>query len=228
MFNIFVIEDNEVIRESIVSYLKLEGYNVSEFGGIAGVLEKALAVKPDLIILDVMLPDGNGFLLAKQIRHERDIPLIFLTARVSESDRITGLEIGAEDYIVKPFSPRELVLRIKTILKRIGKTEQANLSKIFQLADTKLVIDQQKHNVTVAGLIINLTAAEWKILLYLSENAGNVISREQLLAACLDYFIDGVERTIDTHIKNIRAKLGKLNWIETVRAYGYRFIGRSL
>ena len=155
------------------------------------------------------------------------IPIIFLTARDQESDRITGLEIGADDYVVKPFSTRELVLRVKAVLKRSSPSAagQEGREDSYSLGNEQLHISEIKHRMLINGEPVVMTAAEWNIVVFLSEKAPQVFSRLQLLEYCLDSIAEGSERTIDTHIKNIRHKLGKGNWIETVRGFGYRFNG---
>ena len=228
MEKIIVIEDNETIREAVASYLRLDNYEVYEFGRLKGVLEAVKMKNPDLIILDVMLPDGNGFQLAKRIRSISDVPIVFLTAKTSESDRITGFEIGGDDYVVKPFSPKELTLRVKSILKRSSKKEREKKhTGIWKLGNDVLSMDDLTHRTLVNEREIALTAAEWKILYTLAGSPGIVFSRDRLLGECLDYMAEGSERTIDTHIKNIRIKLGTAVWIETVRGWGYRFSGKS-
>jgi len=227
MEKIIVIEDNESIREAVASYLRLDNYEVYEFGRLQGVLEAVKMKNPDLIILDVMLPDGNGFQLAKKIRSISDVPIVFLTAKTSESDRITGFEIGGDDYVVKPFSPKELTLRVKSILKRSSKKEREKKhTGIWKLGNDVLSMDDLTHRTLVNEIEIALTAAEWKILWTLAGSPGIVFSRDRLLGECLDYMAEGSERTIDTHIKNIRIKLGSAIWIETVRGWGYRFSGK--
>jgi DNA-binding response OmpR family regulator len=225
---IFLVEDNETLREAVRSYLQLDDHEVVEFSRLRGVLEAVRLRLPDCIVLDVLLPDGNGFQLARQIKNFRDIPIVFLTARSSESDRITGFEMGADDYVVKPFSPRELTLRVKALLKRSGTTERQpeGLSR-WLLGARQLTMDPAAHLVEVDAAAVALTAAEWKILEHLIRHAGQVIDRERLLGAGLDYLAEGSERTIDTHIKNIRTKIGESGWIETVRGFGYRFAGRA-
>lgn len=227
---IYVIEDNPQIREVIVEYLKLQEHQILEFSGVKGVLEAITHRPPDLCILDVLLPDGNGFALAKKIREQMpEVPFIFLTAKDSESDRIFGLELGAEDYIVKPFSPRELVLRVEAVLRRTGKrAKQKGGEGVWEWEGSILKIDEQSHCVTVEDKEVKLTGAEWKILAYLASQPGTVINRERILGDCLEYIYSGSERTIDTHIKNIRNKLGKEGWIETVRGFGYRFMGKRV
>ena len=227
---IYIVEDNDAIRELISTYLELEGYKTHSFSKVEGVIEAFAFKQPDLCILDVMLPDGNGFSLAKTIALKYPgSPFLFLTARESESDRITGLELGADDYIVKPFSPRELVLRVNNILKRNANSSQSQKTadktskKEWYLENHSLYIDEKAHEVFADGNEAKLTAVEWAILLYLSNNEGTVISREKILGECLDYYHDGSDKTVNTHVKNLRAKLGDAPWIETVRGFGYKF-----
>ena len=228
---IFLVEDNDSIRETITAYLQLAGHQLKEFNRVSGVIEALDFQVPELAILDVMLPDGNGFALAQKLRKAHPgLPFLFLTARESESDRITGLELGADDYIVKPFSPRELVLRVEAILRRTNNpmveaaTNQA-AAQSWELAGKRISIDQETHELALDGSRIHLTAAEWNILLLLSRNAGQVVTREHILGECLDYLHDGSDRTVNTHIKNLRSKLGPAEWIETVRGFGYKFGG---
>lgn len=223
---VIIVEDNSLIRDAVSGYLKLDGYKTLEFGGVSGVLDAVKRETADLAILDVMLPDGSGFALAKEIRAASDIPLIFLTAKDSESDRILGFELGADDYICKPFSAKELVLRVHALLRRSGKTDSGKsaASGEWKSGNSTVIIDEAKHSVSVDGNLAELTSTEWKILLYLASNAGQVVSREQLLGECLNYFFEGSERTIDTHMANLRSKIGQ-QWISTVRGFGYRFSG---
>lgn len=223
---IFIIEDNDAIRDAIKSYLELEDMTVFEFSGITEAERKFPAVNPDLMILDVMLPDGDGFRFAKRIRTKSDVPIIFLTARTEESDRITGLEIGADDYIIKPFSTKELVLRVKAVLKRsTALSEKKSDINEYKLGKSKMLIDSNAHRIYENGREIELTQAEWKIISFLSEKNPQVFNRIQLLEYCLDSVAEGSERTVDTHIKNIRHKLENKNWLSTVRGFGYRFEG---
>lgn len=227
---IYIVEDNDGIRETVRSYLELAGFAVTEFSRVAGVRESLEFKKPDLCILDVMLGDGNGFALARDIRASYpDVAFIFLTARESESDRVTGLELGAEDYIVKPFSPRELTLRVQNILRRVSRpTADGTGSRAgdWELGGHRLRVDPASHDVAVDGRSVRLTAVEWNILAYLSANPDVVVTRERILGECLDYAHDGSERTVNTHLKNLRAKLGGAEWIETVRGFGYKFVGK--
>ncbi len=227
MKKIFILEDNDSIREAVAGYLELEDYHVLQSGKIEGSADIIEKNSPDLLILDVMLPDGSGFNLAKKIRKEKDYPIIFLTARDQESDRITGFELGADDYVVKPFSPKELVLRVNALLRRTSAGTRENRGKTWRHMGHEILIDSDKHIIREDSTPVNLTTAEWKIIEYLSDNAGIVLSREKILAQCLEYFYEGSERTVDTHIKNIRGKLGNPDFITTVRGFGYRFEGEE-
>lgn len=228
---VFIVEDNELIRETVSQYLQIDGTDVVEFPQAGGVLDAIDTQNPDLLILDVMLPDENGFVLAKKIRRGSDIPIIFLTARESESDRITGFEIGADDYVGKPFSAKELVLRANALLKRVsrasGDTAHQDVMR-WQLGESKLILDRSRHKASIDGTQLTLTASEWKLLAYLASYAETVRARKTILGECLDYMHDGSERTVDTHIANLRGKLSNEDWIETVRGYGYRFCGRPV
>lgn len=237
MSKIFVVEDNAGLLDAIGSYLEVEGHKVVSFDRIAGVYEAAKMGFPDLMILDVMLPDGDGFHLARRIKKDNDIPILFLTARTSESDRITGFEIGADDYVVKPFSMRELVLRVRSILGRTQRdSNKASKEQLHTwMLDSEMAEDHKPHKLELNenshlclhdGIEVKLTATEWKILSFLAEREKVVVSREKLLGMCLDYLAEGSERAINTHMKNIRAKLTINGWIETVRGFGYRFVGK--
>jgi len=231
MQTIAIIEDNEAIRDAVVSYLKIEDYNTVEFSSCEGVVDYVKKKMASLLIMDIALPDGNGFLLVKQIRSFSDVPIIFLTSRTSESDRILGFELGADDYLQKPFSPKELILRIKAVLRRNKETpeiENVDDDQQWESGSSKLIINFQSHKLNIDGLSIKFTSTEWKILSYLISNAQVVLSREQILDHSLDYSFDGYDRIVDTHIKNIRAKLGSEEWIETVRGYGYNFCGKII
>ena len=230
---IYVVEDNDAIRETICSYLELSDYEVEQFSLVAPVLESLKFKKARLCILDVMLPDGNGFELAKRIHAEHsEVAFLFLTAREAESDRILGLELGAEDYIVKPFSPRELVLRVQAILRRLDisqsiATGQSDSVQSWKVNTQILTVNTTKHQVFVNAQEVYLTKVEWKIVAFLSSNPGQLISRDRILGECLDYLHDGSDRTVNTHLKNLRSKLGDGLWIETVRGFGYKWVGEA-
>lgn len=227
MANIIVVEDNQHIREAISQYLRLDGHTVLESAGVAGVMEQIGAQHIDLAILDIMLPDGDGFHLARRIRAASDMPLIFVTAREAESDRITGFELGADDYVVKPFSNKELVLRVQALLRRGGGSTEAD-DKVYHCWKSEgltLELDRDTRFARLDGKSITLTSGEWEILWYCAVRAPRVVSREAILSNCLGHLHNGSERTVDTHLSNIRKKLLPAAWFETVRGYGYRFTG---
>ena len=224
MAKIFIVEDNDNLREAVTGYLRLDGHDVVEFPRIRGLHEAVDQQAPDLLILDVMLPDGDGFLVAKNLRVTHQMPIVFMTAKSTESDRITGFEIGGDDYIVKPFSPKELTLRVQAILRR-ASAPQTEVHERWRLENHELQISSDTHQIVHDGSTVQLTAAEWKILSHLIERPGTVIKRSRLLTESLQYLAEGSERTIDTHVKNIRAKLGHSEWVETIRGFGYRFTG---
>ena len=220
---ILIIEDDKHISKLVKYNLEKAGFEC--IARITG--EKAFEIldkQPfDLIILDIMLPKMDGFEVCKQLKQNKklsNIPLIMLTAKSEEMDRIVGFELGADDYVIKPFSPRELVLRVKAILKR-GKTEE--ITKDILAAD-KLKVDIPRHKTTVNEKEVELTRMEFKLLVIFMQRAGRVQSREQLLNDVWDIASDVTTRTIDTHVKRLRQKLGKMGrLIETVRGIGYRF-----
>ncbi len=224
---IYIVEDHQVIREGVRRYLELAGYKVLSFGNLASVREAFRITKADLLIQDVMLPDGDGFEFVSELRKTIDIPVIFMTARITEEDRIHGFELGADDYITKPFSPKELVLRVQAIFRRVDGGQEVEKGHRFSFKADKgiLCYDEIEHKVTVDGNAIALTAAEWRILGLLIDNSSKILPRLEILNKCFDYTSESYERIVDTHIKNLRAKLGQYPWIETVRGYGYRFIG---
>lgn len=223
---IYVIEDQQVIANGVKQYLEFSDFNCDVFYDLKSAKEAFENKLPDLLIQDVMLPDGDGFSFVKEIREKYDFPVIFMTARAEESDRILGFEIGADDYITKPFSPKELVLRVKAVIRRVclSASSQSDLS-IYYKDDEKLYVDRNAHILKVNENEVILTAAEWRVLLCLIDNAHLLVSRAKILNECFNYSSESYERIVDTHIKNIRAKLEKGNWIETVRGYGYRFVG---
>lgn len=221
MDSILIVEDEADIRELLVFNLQREGYTTLEAAdGIQG-LELARLKQPHMILLDVMLPGMDGFTVCKEL--ERDpktapIPIIMLTARGEEVDRIVGLELGADDYVVKPFSVRELILRIKAILRR-----QAVVRTTPMLTRQSISIDPAAHKVRVDDVEIDLTATEFRLLEDLLRHAGTVRTREQLLNTVWGYQFEGYARTVDTHVRRLRAKLGtSADSIETVRGIGYR------
>jgi DNA-binding response OmpR family regulator len=223
---VYVVEDHDMIREGVKQYLELSGFKVQGFSTIKAAREAFSRLVPSLLIQDVMLPDGDGFAFVKFVKSQYECPVIFMTARTEESDRIMGFELGADDYISKPFSPKELVLRSQAVIRRFNHTtEEPKKDNLLYSNDHVLEYDSTEHRLTVDGLDVIFTAAEWRILGYLIQNSHHLVTRAQILEQCFDYSFDSYERIVDTHIKNIRSKLGEALWIETVRGYGYRFIG---
>ncbi len=222
MTKILVIDDEPSITNLVSAYLKPEGYDVlTAADGNAG-LKAARAFKPDLIILDLMLPGMDGIELLSRLRRESDVYVIMLTARTDETDKIVGLSVGADDYVTKPFSPRELVARVKAALRRI-KTRSSSSTERTVLSFKRVRLDVGAHTVTVDENHIELTSLEFDLLRALAENRGRVLSREQLLERVWggDYF--GEIRVVDVHLGHVRQKLGDESLIATVRGVGYRF-----
>lgn len=218
---ILVVDDEQSILDLVSAYLRQEGYEVhTAQDGLAG-LKAMRAFQPDLIVLDVMLPGMDGLELLTQLRRESDVYVILLTARSEETDKIVGLSVGADDYLTKPFSPRELVARIKAALRRLrngtGPAEAATL------AFRRVRIDAGRHQVWVDGELVDLTSTQFDLLRTLAEHRGRVLSREQLLQQVWGYDFYGEERVVDVHIGQIRQKLGNGGFIATVRGVGYRF-----
>ena len=220
---ILVVEDEVDILDLVEFNLRQAGFEVLRALDGAEGLRIALNQRPDLIVLDLMLPKMDGKEVCKRIRQDdetRNIPVLMLTAKTSEIDRIIGFEIGADDYVNKPFSPRELVLRVQAILKRALETEASTVVLRFN----GLVIDPEKHRVEVDGEEVTLTATEFSLLSFLASNAGRVLGREVLLDRVWGYAYEGYARTVDTHIRRLRQKLGSArDRIETLRGLGYRF-----
>jgi two-component system alkaline phosphatase synthesis response regulator PhoP len=222
MAKILVIDDEPSITNLVTAYLKPEGYEVySAADGNAG-LKSARAFKPDLIILDVMLPGMDGIELLSRLRRESEVYVIMLTAKTEETDKIVGLSVGADDYVTKPFSPRELVARVKAALRRIETGTSAGGERSV-LSFKNIRIDVGARTVTVNENPIELTAIEFDLLKALAENRGRVLSREQLLEKVWggEYF--GEMRVVDVHLGHVRQKLGRDDLIATVRSVGYRF-----
>jgi len=218
---IMVVDDEKRLVSLVESYLAQEGYRVVTANNGVEALPIASREKPDLIILDIMMPEMDGYEFMREHRKELDTPIILLTARVDDDERVIGLELGADDYVTKPFRPRELVARVRAVLRRAGKTEPQG--KVLQDRDTR--------EVTVAGKSVDLTPSEFDLLAALMTSPGRVFSRLDLLDVIQGVRYEGYERTIDTHIKNLRAKIEleprSPRYVETVYGVGYRFRTRS-
>ncbi len=221
---ILVVEDEKAIRDAVTAYLEKEGYWVTAVADGQAAIDAFEKRGFDLVVLDLMLPKISGEVVCRAIRDSSDVPLIMLTAKGEEEDRIAGLEIGADDYLVKPFSPRELVARIRALLRRanVGAEPQRD-----RLVYGLLEIDVAGHKAFLGGEELDLTASEFKLLTTLARYPGRVYSRMELVEKVLGYDFEGYERTIDSHVKNLRAKLRDdprtPTFIYTVHGVGYRF-----
>jgi len=219
---ILLVDDEPSVHNVVNAYLKAEGYEfASAMDGNEG-LKLAKSFKPDLILLDVMLPGMDGIQLLSTIRRDSSVYVIMLTARSEETDKIVGLSIGADDYLTKPFSPRELMARIKAGLRRIQNTT-SNPDADFPLIFSHIRIEPAERRVWVNNELVDLTTIEFDILLILAQHQRNVLSREQLLEKVWGFDYYGDTRVVDVHIGHVRQKLGEDRYIETIRGVGYRF-----
>jgi two-component system response regulator BaeR len=219
--SILMIEDELALAEIASDYLLQADMKVDMLSNGAEAVEKILSSKPDLVILDLMLPGKDGLTICREVRHQSDVPIIMVTAKVEEIDRLIGLELGADDYICKPYSPRELVARVKTILRRV---DRQSVSVTDQPA--RLVVDPQRWTATLDGIPLELTRREFCLLEILHRRAGRVYSRTQLLDLAFPDDSEIIDRTIDSHIKNIRSKIkAAADWepIRSVYGIGYAF-----
>lgn len=219
---ILVVDDEQRIVRLVRSYLEQAGYTVVEANDGQTALIQARREKPDLVVLDLGLPGIDGLEVARVLRRERDTPIIMLTARVEDTDKIVGLELGADDYMTKPFNPRELVARVRAVLRRaIGSTPAAETLRVGGLE-----LDMGGHRVTLDGRPLDLTPTEFELLAVLMRNPGRVFTRLELLDRVQGEAFEGYERTVDAHIKNLRAKLGDdprhPRYIQTVFGVGYK------
>lgn len=221
-YHLLVVDDEDGIRAIIRKYAEYEGHTVTE---AADGMEAVLKVKNgafDLVIMDIMMPELDGFSACRQIRKTSDVPILMLSARGEEYDRINGFELGVDDYVVKPFSPKELMLRIDAILKRVGRT--APVKKEEVLTFDGLRVDFAARLVYVDGVRADLSPKEYDLLFYMVKNRNLALSREKLITEVWGYEFYGDDRTLDTHIKLLRRSLGEYSrFIVTVRSVGYRF-----
>lgn len=227
---ILVVDDEGRIRRLLKMYLEREEYVIEEANNGDAALKKALENDYDLILLDLMLPGKDGVEVCKEIREKKATPIIMLTAKGEEANRVQGFEAGTDDYIVKPFSPREVVLRVKALLRRAANATyiQADTTAKDVLVFPHLTIDNDAHRVTADGKEVSLTPKEYELLLFLAKSPDKVFDREQLLKEVWHYEFFGDLRTVDTHIKRLREKLNKVSptaakMIVTVWGVGYKF-----
>ena len=222
---ILVIEDEPDIRRNLEYNLGREGFIASSVGSLVKANEKLKSKKFDLILLDLMLPDGSGLDLCRKIKSNSETeatPIIILTAKDDEVDKVVGFELGADDYVTKPFSVRELILRVKAILKRSDTKTKEVVEVERQFGDLKIDVDS--HEVHVDSKLIELTALEFRLLKELVDKRGRVQSRDQLLSEVWGYNAEVTTRTVDTHIKRLREKLGSMGkYVQTIRGVGYKF-----
>jgi DNA-binding response OmpR family regulator len=220
---VLVVEDERKLRDLVRSYLERAGFTVLSTGSGAEAITMAATAAPDLVVLDLGLPDVPGETVARELRSTSATPILMLTAKSSEEDRIRGLELGADDYVTKPFSPRELVLRVQAILRR-GRSAAAQ--GVISYGGGDLVIDEPQRLVTVRGSAVALTPTEWGVLFALASVPGRVYSRFELINRVRGYEFEGYERTVDSHVKNLRRKVeddpGQPTIVQTVLGGGYR------
>ena len=219
---ILVVDDEANIIALVRMYLEKEGYRVESAADGAKALRRVDELQPALMVLDLMLPEVDGWEVCRRVRAKSDVPIIMLTARDDDVDKIVGLELGADDYLTKPFNPRELVARVRAVLRRVVRTDRPG--QILRLRD--LTVDPARREVTVAGKPVSLRTKEFDVLLALVEHKGIVLSREQLLDLVWGFDFYGQTRTVDVHIAHLRHKLaGSQVKIETVWGVGYKLVG---
>ena len=214
---LLIVDDEELIRSVIREYAELDGYTVDEAANGQEAIEKCETNNYDLIVMDIMMPKVDGYQSIKKIKETKNIPVLMLSARGEEYDKLLGFDLGIDDYVQKPFSTRELMARIKAIIKRTKKENE-------KIEYGGLVIDELAREVYINGKQITLTLKEYELLKFLADNKNIAVSREKLLSSIWGYDFYGDDRTVDTHIKTLRSKLGKYkDYIVTLRGVGYKF-----
>jgi len=220
---VLLVEDEHKLRELVRSYLERAGFTVLSTGSGAEAITLAASASPDLVVLDLGLPDIPGEAVARELRAAGPVPVLMLTAKSSEEDRIRGLELGADDYVTKPFSPRELVLRVQAILRRGGPAAEQGVASY---GGEELVIDEPRREAVIRGASVDLTPTEWGLLVALATVPGRVYSRFELINRVRGYEFEGYERTVDSHVKNLRRKIeddpSNPRIVQTVLGGGYR------
>lgn len=218
MEKILIADDEQLMRQLVVDFLQPEGYELIEAADGKEALELYKKEQPDLVLLDVMMPGYDGWTVCREIRRESAVPIMMLTAKGEEIDQLFAYDLGVDEYITKPFSPKILVAKIKALLRRVQKEQEV------QKNEDGVSIDQEARQVVLDGKNIDLSPTEYKLLAYLVSNAGKALSRRQILNKVWNYDYYGDLRTVDTHINRLRIKLGdKGKYIQTVRGYGYRY-----
>ena len=221
---ILIVDDDYKIVDLVRLYLERDGYRVFvAYDGLKG-LELARQKRPDLIVLDLLLPEMDGLDVCRILQTESKVPIIMLTARTTEDDKLVGLELGADDYVTKPFSPRELVARVRAVLRRVGKEAPKGPAEM-RFAD--MVIDRRRHEMRVRGAVVDLTPTEFRLLEVLAAEPGRAFTRLELLDRVFGYDFEGFERTVDVHVKNLRKKIEpdpkRPAYVKTVYGVGYKF-----
>jgi DNA-binding response OmpR family regulator len=217
-----VIEDDEAIGALVGTYLEQAGFDVVRECTGEGGFEAVDRRQPRFVVLDLGLPDVDGFDLCRRLRDSADVPILILTARDEEIDRIIGLELGADDYLTKPFSPRELVARVRAVLRRADPGPESRVIEVGELR-----VDLRTQSATIAGVRLELRTLEFELLAELARNAGNVVRRDLLLDRVWGISFAGGTRTVDVHVAQLRKKLGRPDLIHTVRGVGYRLLDRE-
>ncbi len=221
---VLVVDDDRKIVDLVRLYLERDGYRVFVAYDGLRALELARQKQPDLILLDLLLPGMDGFDVCRILQAESEVPIIMLTARTTDEDKLVGLELGADDYITKPFNPREVVARARAVLRRVGKGTPQGPSEM-RFAD--LVIDRRRHEVQVRGEVVDLTPTEFRLLEVLAGEPGRAFTRLELLDRVFGYDFEGFERTVDVHVKNLRKKIEpdpkRPAYVKTVYGVGYKF-----
>jgi two-component system response regulator RegX3 len=224
---VLLVEDEESITAPLAEALSREGFEPVVAGTAAEALELASARPPDLVLLDLMLPDGSGLDVCRELRSRSAVPIIMLTARGEETDRVVGLEVGADDYVVKPFSARELMARIRAVLRRTAAAPAGPVEETVELGDVR--VDRARRSASVGAETLELSRKEFDLLRLLVENAGSVVTRERLIDEVWDTNWFGSTKTLDVHVSALRKKLGDdpgtPRYIHTVRGVGFRFAG---
>ncbi len=223
MYNILIVDDEERIRTLIRKYAQFEGFEADEAENGIVAVEMVKQKKYDLVILDIMMPEFDGFAACEQIRKYSNVPVIMLSARGEEYDKIHGFEMGVDDYVVKPFSPKELMMRVKAVISRNNGSNTENTAhEIYEKEGIK--IDFTGRKVTINGKEVNMTPKEYDLLFYMVRNRGIALTREKLITDVWGYDYYGDDRTLDTHIKLLRSSLGEYRrYLVTLRGVGYRF-----
>lgn len=224
MNHILIVEDEVKIAQLLSDYLKKEGFETRCLYHGDEVLDMVKRHKPDLLILDLMLPGMDGITICRELRKFSQLPVIMLTAKVDEIDRLIGLEIGADDYICKPFSPREVVARVKVVLRRVLQAHDG--AGFLKISAGNIEMDEGARMVTVSGVVVNLTPSEFGLLQVMLKSPGRVFTRNELIEKVQGYHFDGYDRTVDSHVKNLRKKLAAVtnnnDVITTIYGVGYK------